>query len=239
LKKQIATWTLPRYVQDLAWSPSGGKLAVLFNGRFDGTDPPPAGGLKATKQFRRGIDETAPGPDVWVVDSRSGESGLRFKTGSNQGKIAFSPDGQLIYVIQDFYYSYPGSKGVIGVYSAVSGERVRTLTAGPRGVHSYFEISPDGKLIAANASSEVPQRFHIEPIWGAQIARVVLLDAHSGKLLFERHREASGEMSNQGMEVFGFSPDGRLLYVNAAPSGRIPYAHIEVYSLDGLSKNGN
>jgi len=234
LEKPLGAWSLPRYVQGLAWSPAGDRLAILFNGRLDGTGPPIT--EDDVYQFHEG-NRTAPGDDVWIVEPRSGNPLVKFRTGSNEWRIAFSPDGRIVYVIQDFYYSYPPDRSVIQGFSAISGDRVHTFTAGPRGVHMNFAVSPDGKLIAADASTEVRQMLPWrEPVYGAKMARVVLLDSGTGKLLFEHDEKTEGEFSDP-LE-FAFSPDSRFLFVNFALSDHIPYNHIEVFSLDDLRDQG-
>ena len=43
-------------------------------------------------------------PDVWIMDPHSGEPLVKFRTGTAQDQIAFSKDGSLIYVINDYLY---------------------------------------------------------------------------------------------------------------------------------------
>ena len=219
LDKQLAIWTLPRYVQDLAWSRNGKQLAVLFNGRFDGK----------RRDLGRGFVAPVHEPDVWIVDPYSGVASVKFWTGSNQSRVKYSRDSGLLYVINDFYYVYPGQRGAITVFSSAMGERIRTISGGPRGVHSNFSLSADGRLIAADASTEVPQRLHLEPIYGAKIARVVLLDARTGELLFEYHEKTDRDTSDP--LPLAFSEDGRFLFVDFPLSREKPYEHIEVFSL--------
>ncbi|HET7841929.1 MAG TPA: YncE family protein [Terriglobia bacterium] len=230
LEKEIATWTVPRYVQDICWSRAGDKLAVLFNGRYDGTGPLPADGVEELKQFVGWYPSPNSGPDVWVVNPQTGEPSLKLKTGNQQSHVSFSPDGQLIYVSQD-EVNQNRARGVIKVFSGSSGNEIRTLTAGPNGLHGYFLVSPDGKMIAANASSDVPHPFWTEPHYARRIPRVVVIDTETGNLLFERHVDESW-----GYESFLFSPDGRRLYVTLPESKRVRRSRIEIYSLDNSEK---
>ena len=85
LEKPLGAWSLPRYVQGLAWSPAGDRLAILFNGRLDGTGPPIT--EDDVYQFHEG-NRTAPGDDVWIVEPRSGNPLVKFRTGSNEWRIA-------------------------------------------------------------------------------------------------------------------------------------------------------
>ncbi len=239
LKRQIASWDLPRMVRDLCWSPDGKKLAVLFHGRFD----------ENRKQVSIYFTTSSQEPDVWVMDPHSREPLVKFRTGSCQDQIAFSKDGSLIYVINDYLYQTSGliyeindylhrsrgHNGAIRVFSAISGALVQTITAGPKGVHSGFRLSPDGSLIAADASTYVPLilgwREMEQP--SGKIARVVLLDAKTGDLLFEHHERSEGDLWDPlGL---AFSPDGRLLFVNFPGGEKYPYQRIEVYSIDDVS----
>ena len=129
-----------------------------------------------------------PRTDVWVMDPHSGEPLLKFWTKTGQDQIAFSKDGGLIYVTNDSSYdSPPAHKGAIRVFSADSGALVQTISAGPKGVHSSFSLSPDGSLIAADASTDAPRGWDLEIPPFEKISRVVLLDAKTGDLLFEHH----------------------------------------------------
>jgi dipeptidyl aminopeptidase/acylaminoacyl peptidase len=226
LKRQIASWQLPRMVKDLCWSPDGKKLAVLFNGRF-GED-------RKERLVDNHFWDTLPEPDVWIMDPRSGEPLVKFRTGTAQDQIAFSKDGNLIYVINDYiYYSSSVHRGAIRAFSVVSGALAHTISAGPKGVHSGLCLSPDGSLIAADASTNPPRGLDLEVISGEKKSRVVLLDAKTGHLLFEHHEETYGEEWDPlGM---AFSPDGRLLFVDFPRSNKNLYQRIEVYSIDDIN----
>jgi hypothetical protein len=219
LKRQIAGWQLPRIVQDLCWSPDGKKLAVLFNGWYK----------EDRKRYYGRSWATPDEPDVWIVDPRSGEPLVKFWTGTAQDQIAFNRGGNLIYVTNEAgYFSPPEHQGAIRVFSAVSGALVQTISARPKGVHSSFRLSPDGSLIAADASTYRRYGWDLE-IPPGKISRVVLLDAKTGHLLFEHHEETRGEVQNPlGM---AFSPDGGLLYVDFPGSYKNPNQRIEVYSI--------
>lgn len=182
LKAQIASWAMPRIVKDLCWSPDGQKLAVLFHGWFDEN--------RKMHYVQRKSEAwtTLEIPDVWVMDAHSGEPLVKFWTKTGQDQIAFSKDGSLIYVTNDFSYdSPPAHMGAIRVFSADSGALVQTISAGPKGVHSSFSLSPDGSLIAADASTDAPRGWDLEIPPFEKISRVVLLDAKTGDLLFEHH----------------------------------------------------
>jgi WD40 repeat protein len=224
LEMQIASWKLPRSVSGLCWSPDGRKLAVLFFGRYD----------ENREIISMHTTDSSHEPDVWIVDPHSGAPLLKFWTGSNQDQIAFSKDGSLIYVINDFYYDSRAHKGAIRVFSAVTGELVQTISAGRRAVHSIFKLSPDGNLIAADASTDVPRGLHMERIWMQKIARVTLIDAQTGDLLFEHHERTETEKSNPLR--MAFSPDSRFLFVRFPRGYKYPYQHIEVYSIDGINE---
>jgi WD40 repeat protein len=226
LKRQTASWQLPRMVKGVCWSPDGKRLAVLLHGRFD------------ENRKERLVDNhfwsTLREPDVWIMDPSSGVPLVKFWTGTAQDQIAFSKDGNLVYVTNDYLYdSPPDHLGAIRAFSAVSGAPVQTISAGPKGVHSGFCLSPDGGLIAADASTYVPQRLFRELAGEDKIARVVLLDAKTGHLLFEHHERTEGQIA----EPLGlaFSPDSRLLFVDFPGSYRNPYQRIEVYAIDDVN----
>jgi sugar lactone lactonase YvrE len=225
LKRKIASWELPRIVQCLCWSPDGKKLAVLFNGWFN-----------EDRQRYYGPSWTTPNdPDVWIIDARSGKPLVKFWTGTAQDQIAFSKDGNLVYVTNESgYFSPPEHLGAIRAFSAVSGALVRTISAGPKGVHSAFSLSPDGSLIAADASTYLSQGFLKELNTSEKISRLVLLDTKTGHLLFEHHERTEGDVADPlGL---AFSPDGQLLFVDFPGSQRQPYQRIEVYSIDDRNR---
>ena len=211
LEKQTACWRLPRPVQGVCWSPDARKLAVLFNTRFE---------------------ERSEEPDVWILDAHSGAALLKLWCGSSQSRVVFGRGGDSLYVINDDKYMYSAEKGSIRVFSTTSGKLVKTVAAGPRGVHNNFALSPDGRFLAADASTQVSQGLHLEPIYGAKIARVVLLDATTGVQLWEHQEKTDGEFWEPLPLLF--SPDGNLLFVDFPLTEAEPYEHIEVFSLEGL-----
>jgi hypothetical protein len=225
LETLIASSQLPAgsAVQSLCWSPDGHKLAVLL---YSG---PVTSNRHASPAFRQGAPRD---PDVWILEAHSGKTLSKFVTGYSQAQIMFGTDSQAVYVVNSIDYHFPTHKGEIQAFSAVTGELLQTITAGPRGVHGNFCLSPDGKFIAADASTNVHQGLHLEPIWGAKIARVVLVNAKTGKLLFEHHEKTDREVWDPLR--LAFSPDGRFLYVDFPLSEAEPHEHIEVFSLDGL-----
>ena len=234
LQMQTAACSLPRAVCDLCWSPDGKKIAVLFYGWLDEN--------RKTFDYRL-LDTFLAQPNVWIIDASTGQPLVKFSTNSSEDRIAFSRDGTLIYTIDDYTnVQYWGAitaflsgaqvrKAAIRVFSATSGAQVQTIAAGPKGIHTNFALSPDGRLIAADASSPVLQGLHMEPIAMEKISRVVLLDAKTGDLLFEHRERTAGELWDRLGMVF--SPDGRLLFVDFPRSDEIRYQHIGVYSIGG------
>jgi hypothetical protein len=225
LETQIASSQLPAAsaVQSLCWSPDGRKLAVLL---YSG---PVTLKRDSSPAFRQGAPRD---PDMWILDPHSGKTLSKFVTGYSQAQILFGTDSQAVYVVNSVDYHFPTHKGEIQAFSAATGELLQTMTAGPEGIHSSLCLSPNGRFIAADASTHVPQGLHLEPIWGAKIARVVLLDAKTGKPLFEHHEKTEREVWDPLR--LAFSPDGRFLYVDFPLSEAEPHEHIEVFSLDAL-----
>jgi len=241
----INSWSSPRYIEDVAWSPDGGKLAILSNGRFDSASLRDASQLPAAhrrvettqewvtlgKGFRMGV-ATSDEPDVEIVEPRSFEVLTKFWTGANEAHIQFSGNGALVYVINDSGYYDPSHKGVIKAFSATSGALLRTMTGGPRGVRDSFALSADGRLVAADASTQLPQGLRMEPVAGAKVARVLLLNAETGETLFEYHEKTDGEYWDP--LPLAFSPDGRLLFVDFPLSTEEAEEHIEVFSVGSV-----
>jgi hypothetical protein len=226
LQKRRARWELPRPVQDLAWSPDGARLAILYSGEW--------------ASARKRLSFSGYGPsaqrDISILDARSGKALEDFPSGSYQSEIVFSRDGARVYVINNYAYACGGKmKGAIRAFSVASGKLLQTLTAGPCGVHSNLVLSSDGRFIAADASTHVPQGLYLEPIWGAKIARVVVLDAQTGKQVFQYHEKTDSEIS--APLTFDFSPDSRFLYVDFPLSEATPYEHIAVFSVQERARH--
>jgi len=231
LRKLIGSWALPRYIEDICWSPDGEKLGALYSGAFDGKNE----FVGANPHFKlTGI------PDVEVFGANSAKSLLRFFSGDLEGKVAFSPDGGTIYTIT--LARYHGFKrwgrGAIRAFSAEDGRLVRILRVPGTGVRNNFALSPDGRLIVADASTPAPKFFLREMIadtfsW-QKVARFVILDAQTGKLMFEHHEKTPGQATGVVPMRFGFSPDGKLLFVDANHAGWGRDSQVDVYSVEGL-----
>ena len=112
-------------------------------------------------------------------------------TGTEVGRILFSPDGSHLFVAYEYTSSggsFPGAPGFIKVLNATTGEGVFTLPR-PTIIVGEMAVSPDGALLAASTRDPTPK------VWDAATGREVLkLSGHTGN-------------------VFGiaFSPDGKRL----------------------------
>ncbi len=216
----------PRFVQDICWSPDGERLAVLYSNEFNTRN-------EYVWNARYRVPPLP--PNVEIFDFASGRS-VQFRTGSVAAKIEFSKDGREIYSIG--VWAHIDQNDVIRVVSSQTGALVRTITVPRRGVRDIFTLSPRGQILAADASTNVPHSFLTEGRRGEKIARVVLLDSHTGELLFEHHDRTAGEISDPAQLLF--SSGGRLLFV-APNSGS--YAapdtpdRVEMFSLIGLEGN--
>jgi WD40 repeat protein len=228
LRTAVLSWELPRYLQDICWSPDGQKLAVLYSGGFDANNT----FVGASQGFKlTGI------PDVQVFDASSGKSLLRFFSGGVEAQLAFSPDGTRLYTISPARYNRPTSKeAAIRVFSASEGALLRTISFPRYQLRNGFAISPDGRLIVADASTPAPYFFFkemfAEGAFYRKHARFVIADAQTGRLLFTHDEITPGEGSPMR---FAFSRDGSRLVVD--PDfywGR--FDPVEVYSLDALRR---
>jgi hypothetical protein len=207
----------------LAWSPDGGRIAVLYDLFFDETghwvDPWPKDSLIRTQR------------DVEVFDARSGKSLLRFKTGGWEDGISFSRDGDALWCISANGSDLSGwSKDRIRVFSSSDGRLIRTVEAGGWGLRGNFLISPSGQLVVADASRIVPY-FLTEADSGRKIGRFVLLDAQTGETLFRYHRRMTGYYIYPSH--FAFTGDEQYLLVdpNNFHLGPGPRSeeHVDVY----------
>ncbi|TAM79100.1 MAG: YncE family protein [Acidobacteria bacterium] len=228
LTGQIGSWSLPRYAEGIAWSPDGKHVAVLYDGKFDGRE-------KYVGQFPQWMPVRL--PDIAVFDSATGAELLNFSTGGPESKIVFSPDGQFIYAISETSNITSLQKDALRVFSSRTGKFVRVIAPnGPR-LHDNFALSPDGRFIAADASTARWHPFFTEPtpeIFG-NVARVVVLNATTGKVIFSRIRRTSVAFPLNPI----FIPDGRLLIVQYGPDrsakgNQRDLVHIVAYSLAGL-----
>lgn len=206
---------VPRYVMDVAWTPDDKKVAVLDSGVID------------LQLQCRAFDPRAhlTLPDIAVFDARSGTRELSFFSGGPEAKLEFSRDGRLIYCISHTkalgYFWGDWGKETLKVFSAADGRLSKTLRVARSGVRNGFALSPDGRLIAADASTDL-FRFLQEPDFMNKMGRFVILDSESGERLFEYH--ASMEGRSHSPVGFAFSPDGRFLFVDFNGEGVITYS---------------
>jgi hypothetical protein len=225
LQGVIADAPLEYYVADrgLAWSPDGGRIAVLYDLFLDekGHDVDWWGKDSLFRTQR----------DVEVFDARSGRSLLRFKTGAWEDGISFSRDGEALWCVSANRSDLSGwSKDVIRIFSSSDGRLMRTVEAGGWGLRGNFVISPSGRLVVADASKIVPY-FLKEPNMGQKIGRFVLLDAQTGEALFRYHRRTAGYYI--WPSHFAFTSDERYLLVDpnnfhGGPDPRLE-EHVDVY----------
>jgi WD40 repeat protein len=211
---QMHAWKRDRYVRDVSWSPDGKRIAVLYSGKYD-----------QNRTYVGGDPKKMPVrlPDVEIIDAETGAKVVEFFTGGPEAKLAFSPDGSLLYTIsepKDLGYS-PGDeeREVIRVFSPKSGDLLRTLTVKRSGVRSSFTISRDGRYIAADASTALmPWHFPLTEQLGSPGAneRFVVLDAATGKVVFDCHRKTTLADGTGPL----LSPDGRILVVGFGPDKR-------------------
>jgi hypothetical protein len=229
LRKLLISWELPRYMEDIRWSPDGQNLTVLYSGAFDAN-----GAFMGAK-----VDFKPTGiPDVEIFDASSGKSLFKFFSGELEAKIAFSFDGARLYTIGLTKYNGKRQDRAIRMFSSQEGTLLQTMKVPPWGVQNNLALSPDSRFIVADGSTPAPSSFFkeifTEESFYRKEARLVILNAQSGKLLFEHHEKTFGEAWGVSPMRFGFSPDSHLLMVDPNYAGWGDNEHVDVYSLDGL-----
>lgn len=226
LKTQLTGWGVERDVQSMSWSPDGKTLAVLYSGVL-GKDG------KYVEWWPKNAVMDAQ-PNVQILDAQTGRKVVGFNSGYAESKIEFSHDGRAVYAITEGRCGECESENrdLIQVFSALDGHPLETFHVPRTGVRSTFQLSPDGRLLVANASSAWKLLGIMgEAGWTKANGRFVVMDAQTGQVLFRR-RERTW---NSGAPfVFAFSPDGRLLFVdnncnNVCPGGE----RVDVYSVEG------
>jgi len=219
----LSSWTLPRFVESAAWSPDGRSLAVLYSGAYDSRL-----NYYDVNVKRRLLTL----PDVAVFDAVTGHLGLSFFSGQPEAQVAYSPDGRSLYCIVDSLHlpmtTFPHhGRDAIRVFSAADGSLTRAIRVPRSGVRFRFALSPDGKLIAAEATTRATWVPHDPP---PMAVRFVLLDVATGKKLFEHEETWRG--GEAWLMTLLFSPDGRTLVADPYPylPGEGP---VEIYKLLG------
>jgi WD40 repeat protein len=187
-----------------AFSPDGKRLATAH------LLPPAAGGPAAIKLWDAGtgrltltlksaganLTALAFAPDSGLLASATAEKGIAFwdpaaKEGAGpvravtgggpsvQG-LVFSPDGKMLFAADN--------QGLVRVYDARSGKRLRTFPAHQQSIHG-LAVSPDGARLATGGRDRTVR------VWAAAPRQERLtLKGHAGPV-----------------HVVTFSPDGRLL----------------------------
>ncbi len=229
LKGTLDHWIVPRPVQDLAWSPDGKELAVLYY------DPPYPWDPKTGKWV--GPPSPYPvKPNVAIFDSRSGKELRRFNTSAFDAKISFSPDGSRIYSISRHhfargYFSGDWRRETLRAFDSRTGEMKKCMIVPGTGVRDNFAVSPDGRLLVAESTKDVSVPFWREP--GTTFAvdyGFVILDSTTGDVLFREKLRRAGYMQIP-LPLF-FSADGKQVVANFNPlPGRTYVTDINVYSL--------
>lgn len=225
LTKRVQSWALPRYAEGLVWSPNGRRIAILYDGKFDSKG-------KFVGAFPQWMPVRL--PNVAIFDARSGTKLASFFTGGLEAAIAFSPDGSLIYVISETTNVTKLHKYAVSAFSSSNGKLARILRPSGPPVHDEFAVSPDGRFLAANASTDLPHSFWTEPPAFSNVTRVVVFDAQTGKVLFRHSRRIGAAVPLNPI----FTPDGRLLIVQYGPDlsaegKQRETIHIVAYSMAG------
>jgi hypothetical protein len=226
LRGQVMSWQLATSVQDVSWSPDGNELAVLYAGVRDlhGNYISHGSGRPSVRTL----------PNIAIFDARTSKRLLELNAGEAVAELEFSRNGKDIYTIPAGLC--PACKDVkrdaIRAFSATNGRLEKTFRVPGSGVRDSLDLSPNGRLIAANASSAwTLLGFMAEGSWTRSDGRFVLMDAHDGRIVF-KHQE---RMWNRGAPFkFAFSPSGGLLFADpdcnlVCPGGEV----VQVYSVGG------
>jgi WD40 repeat protein len=200
--RQTGRFFLGRYVQDLDWSPSGRTVAVLYAARYD----------ERRRLVGSRLDDLSPQPDVWLFDIPTGRPSARFSTGSSENQLLFSADGNRIYTINTYLYgTYLPGPGLIRVFEIPGGRLIQTIRGPKKGVRDHMELSPDGRFVAADATTERKDILRtivgLETIYSVT-SRILVINVESGDTVFERHAYGGNVYIPSH---FGFSRSGRLL----------------------------
>src|SRR5262249_42018769 len=146
-------------------------------------------------------------------------------SGGPEAKLEYSPDGHFIYCMsQNRFLGYSWSdwgKETVKVFSAADGAVVRTMRLSRNGIRNSFALSADGKLIAADASTDL-FRLLQEPDFAHKMGRFAVFNSETSEKLFEYHSPMDGQMT--AAIRFAFSPDGRTLFVDFNREGVVIYS---------------
>jgi WD40 repeat protein len=218
----FASWRMKRFVRDLAWSPDGKTMAVLYSGVFNN-------GLKDVVPLHRGEPESTL-PDVALFDVKTGNSRRSFFSGDRQSSIIFSPDGNSIYCAT-WNQMEPSRGWVIRHFSTSDGKLLQEFKVRGMKLKGGLAVSPDGRFLVADANSIRWSLGVIKnDVYGYDRRfRFVVLDTATGKVAFE-HQEKTHDTLLASPPNFVFSPDGKFLYVDPHLSGS-GTPQINVYSL--------
>jgi hypothetical protein len=217
--KPIASWKLDRPITSLAWSPDGSRLAALYNSRFDAN-------LKYFWKL-----EYSQLPNLAVFDVPSGKQEFSVFTGEPENQVAFSADGSRLYCIaQHLNWGLLGGTGKgIKVFDAPNGKKVGNFKGGAHGARQSFSLSPNGKLIVADAST---QPFSWEGATNYKIGRFVILDSTNGLVVFAQSGRTMGGLAGSLPFEFAFTADGKTLLVDPWTYFGIPGSFaIDIYSV--------
>lgn len=229
LKGALVRWTVPEPVQDLAWSPDGKQLALLFY------DPPWPYDPKTGKVVRPPSPYPVK-PNVAIFDPTGGKELLRFNTSAFDAKITFSPDGNTIFSISHHLleggYSFGAwGRDTLRAFDSKTGEMKERMVVPGTGVRDNFAVSPDGSLIVAESTKDIAVPLWREPgtAYGEDYG-FVILDSSTGAVLFKEKLRRPGFLTDQLLPLF-FSADGKQVVANFNSLDASNVTDINVYSI--------
>jgi hypothetical protein len=211
LRKRRDSWRVSQPIQDLAWSPRGDVLAVLWY--------TPINPFNDSGEYDAKLANAAPiAATISLFDVSQPSAPKNLTTGRFDARIAFSPSGKSIYSVSHArccnvgYTGNDWTKDDLREYDVKSGAIQKIFRVRGSGMRNNLCLSPNGAYIAAETTTDVKRFFLLEQTGLNVEAGFVILDTATGQQVFEEKRRAEGDVVNQVMPLF-YSPDGSSLFV--------------------------
>jgi WD40 repeat protein/serine/threonine protein kinase len=163
------------------WDAQNGKELLTIKGRSSWV------AFSPDSQRLAGLSKSYGEAKIWNVED--GQELLTLKGERGDGKlvqVAFSPDGKWLAAS---HLARGDGRGHVNIWDAQSGEKLRTLPAGPPkpdvgGGHGYhIAVSPDGKRIAVGERGWGNKEPMAVEVWDAETGQTLLtMPGHTGSV---------------------------------------------------------